>query len=138
MTIDWQIGREIARQRIEDTLRAARYSHHRAGLHRRPMRRVAAWVRWVSDRLATAAPRTHQAGTRQPLGLASAADTGPRDLRVTIFPLDGADGPGHLPPPGAGQWRSRSRARADSARTTSSRPSSRIRRRAGGTSSRVR
>lgn len=105
MNIPWQIQHEILRSRLDDTMRAARYAHHNAESHRRPMRRIAAAMRWVSDWLVAVLPDCGQDSN----GRAAATDHrdyGPADLRLTVSLVDDLDdqcGTGDSRPTGRSQ-----------------------------------
>jgi hypothetical protein len=105
VNIAWQIQHEILRSRLDDTMRAARYAHHNAESHRRPMRRIAAAMRWVSDWLVEVLPDRGQDSD----GRAAATDHrdfGPADLRLTVSLVDDLDdqcGTGDSRPTGRSQ-----------------------------------
>jgi len=85
VNIPWQIKYDIARARVADTSRAARYAHRNAENHHRPMHRIAAVLRWAFDRLARAVPRQ---ALRRRVVATPVADFGPRDLKLAIVALD--------------------------------------------------
>jgi hypothetical protein len=90
--LPWQIQRDISRSRLDDTMRAARYAYRNAELHRRPIRRIAVALQWVSDWLADAVP--HPGG--DPGGRAAATDNrdfGLADVRLTVLLVDGPEDP---------------------------------------------
>lgn len=88
MHISWQIEQEISRSRLDDTRRAARYAYRNAESRRRPLRRIAAALRWVSQRVEDALPR--RATQRRSTAIESpTADIGRADLRLTVVAIDG-------------------------------------------------
>ena len=105
VNIAWQIQHEILRSRLDDTMRAARYAHRNAESHRRPMRRIAAAMRWVSDWLVEVLPDRGQDSD----GRAAATDHrdfDPADLRLTVSLVDDLDdqcGTGDSRPTGRSQ-----------------------------------
>ena len=92
MIIPWQIQHDISRARLEDTLRAAKYAHRNAETCRRPMRRIAAILRWMSERLADAVPRRGVDHRRTAIDLQT-VDVGRLDLRLTVALIDGSEDP---------------------------------------------
>jgi hypothetical protein len=74
MYVPWQIHREIARLRLEETARATRYAY-RAG-QRRPLRRIARTVRRITGWLGRTMPR-RDAGARRPRPSTDLALSGP-------------------------------------------------------------
>jgi hypothetical protein len=90
VNIPWQIQHEILRSRLDDTTRAARYAHHNAESHRRPMRRIAAAMRWVSDWLVEVLPDRGQDSDGR-TAATDHRDFGPADLRLTVSLVDDLD-----------------------------------------------
>ena len=82
-------------------MRAAKYAHRNAETCRRPMRRIAAILRWMSERLADAVPRRGVDRRRTAID-SQTADVGRPDLRLTVALIDGSEDS----PVGAdGYWR---------------------------------
>jgi hypothetical protein len=81
--IPWQIEQDISRSRLEDTTRAASHAYRNAESCRRPMRRIASILRWVSERVEDALPR--RTIDRHTTAIeAATADDGRSDLRLTV------------------------------------------------------
>jgi hypothetical protein len=73
--VPWQLSREIARLRLEDTARSVRYAH-RTVKQRRP-RRIAARMRRLAEWLGRAVPR-RGADIEAPVGRA------PTDVTLSV------------------------------------------------------
>lgn len=56
MYVPWQIQRDLIRARLDDVERAARYAHHSASRHGRPIRQIAQSARRLSAWLARMRP----------------------------------------------------------------------------------
>jgi hypothetical protein len=88
MTMHWQIQRDIAQTRLDDTMRAAKYAHHRASLRRRRTRRMTSILLRVSDWLERSVRRaTLNRGGR--VSGSRAVEVDVPDVRLTVFPLEG-------------------------------------------------
>jgi hypothetical protein len=90
VNIPWQIQHDISRARLEDTSRAAKYAHRNAETRRRPMRRIAAILRWMSERLADAVPARGVDRRRTAID-SQTADVGRPDLRLAVVLIDGSE-----------------------------------------------
>lgn len=90
MYIPWQIEQDISRSRLEEISAAARYAYRNAESRRRPMRRIASILQWVSGCLADAVPR--RAVDRRKTAIETpTADVGRPDLRLTVVAINGLE-----------------------------------------------
>ena len=88
MTMHWQIQREVAKSRLDDTLRAVRFAYHGAELRRPRKRRLSPLILRVSEWLERAVPREFAWGGRV---IEPALDADRTDIRLTIVPIDGVE-----------------------------------------------
>jgi hypothetical protein len=84
--IPWQIQQDLSRARLEDTSRAARYAYRNADPHRRPLRRIAAILRWLSEHLGHAVP-VRSTDRRRPAVEFPTADVDRSDLRLIVVAI---------------------------------------------------